>query len=124
MQIETRFEILTPYLHLYCKGPYEFKEMKNAFEEAFDLARRNELQKILVDVMELFGKPPTTLERFNLCEYVAELCRQFGKLVYIAVAGEFPIVDRERFGETVARNRGANGKAFTDLKEAKAWLKV
>jgi hypothetical protein len=124
MPIETRYEILTPYLHLYCKGLYEFKELKNAFEEAFDLALRNELQKILVDGMELFGKPPTTLERFKLGEYVAELCRQFGRPVYIAVTGEIPIVDPKRFGETVARNRGANGKVFTDLGEAKAWLKV
>lgn len=124
MAIETHYEILTPYLYHYFKGSYEFEEMKKAFEETFDLARNKELKKILVNAMEVFGKPPTTLERFNIGEYVAELCRQFGKPVQIAVAAEIPIVDTERFGEIVARNRGANGRAFTDLNEAKAWLKV
>ena len=74
--------------------------------------------------IELYGKPPTTLERFNLGEYVAEICLQFVRPVRIALAAEIPIVDPERFGETVARNRGTNGKVFTDLEEAKAWLKV
>jgi len=32
------------------------------------------------------------------------------------------MIDLERFGETVAVNRGAIGKVFTDVDEAVAWL--
>ena len=43
--------------------------------------------------------------------------------IYIAVVGDEPMIDSRRFGETVAVNRGAFGKVFTDFSEAKAWLK-
>lgn len=124
MPIETHSEIENLCVHLFCKGEFEVKSMEAAFLESFELASKNNLSLILVNGFDLFGKPPTTLERFNLGEYVADLCRQFKIPIWIALAAHIPIVDHERFGETVARNRGANGKVFTDLEEAKAWLKI
>ena len=31
-------------------------------------------------------------------------------------------MDPERFGEMVARSRGLDGRVFTDIAEARAWL--
>jgi len=39
-----------------------------------------------------------------------------------SLIGKEPMIDLERFGETVAVNRGAIGKVFTDVDEAVAWL--
>ena len=122
MAIESRAEIQNSYVHFLCKGQFEKKEMQAAFREAFEIAGHNNLNLILVDGFGLYGNPPTMFERFEMGEHVAELCRNFGKPVRIAFAAEIPIVDPRRFGEMVARNRGANGKVFTDLGEAKEWL--
>jgi hypothetical protein len=122
MALESRVEIHSSYLQLYCKGEFEYDSMKKSFDKAFDEASEKVLAKILFDGIKITGTPPTTLERFNLGEYAAELCWQFGKPIRIALAAKIPIVDPKRFGETVARNRGANGKVFTDLEEAKDWL--
>jgi hypothetical protein len=122
MATETRAEIQNLYVHFLCKGQFEKKEMQAAFKESFEIAKQNNLNLILVDGFGLYGKPPTMFERYEMGVYVADLCREFGKPVQIAFAAEIPIVDPKRFGETVARNRGANGKVFTDLQEAKEWL--
>jgi len=124
MAIETRSDFENLCVHLFCKGEFDVKGMEAAFLESFELASQNNLNLILINGIELYGKPPSTLERFNLGEYVADLCWQFKRPIWIALAAHIPIVDHERFGETVARNRGANGKVFTDLEEAKAWLKL
>jgi len=123
MAIETRSEFQNSYLHLFCKGQFGFEDMKSVFSTAFEIATEKNRSAILVNGMELKGQPPTTLERFNLGEYVAQLCFEYGKPFRIAVVSNIPIVDPERFGETVARNRGVNGMVFTDLQVAKAWFK-
>lgn len=124
MSIETRHEIEGPYIHFYCEGPFEMDAVLEVFSNVFNLASEKELGAILVDGMEMHGVPPKTYDRYKMGEYIAELCRNYGRPVRIAVAGKVPLVDPERFGETVARNRGANGRVFTDLEEAKAWLKI
>jgi len=41
-----------------------------------------------------------------------------------AIVGNHPLVDPKRFGETVAVNRGVNVRAFTEMKQALAWLEM
>jgi hypothetical protein len=50
--------------------------------------------------------------------------RAFGKIGRFAVVGQEPLIDEERFGETVAVNRGINAKAATSLDEAISWLNL
>jgi hypothetical protein len=38
------------------------------------------------------------------------------------VVGREPIVDKERFGETVAINRGTNVRVFTEMSEGLTWI--
>jgi hypothetical protein len=42
--------------------------------------------------------------------------------VQVALVGKHPVIDRDRFGETVARNRGAAVKVTYDLESAYRWL--
>ena len=124
MPIESRSEVHKSYLHMLCWGSFKFEDMKNIFSQVFELVVEKKLNKILIDGMEVSGTPPTMLERYDLGEYVAQLCFRYKKPFQIAVAGKVPLVDPERFGETVARNLGVNGRVFTDLEESLIWLKV
>lgn len=124
MPIESRSETHKSYLHILCWGSFKFEDLKDIFSKAFELAEEKKLNKILIDGMEVYGTPPTMLERYDLGEYVAQLCFKYKKPFRIAVAGKVPFVDPDRFGETVARNLGVNGRVFTDLNEALTWLNV
>jgi hypothetical protein len=124
MAIETRSEVHKSYLHMLCWGSFKFKDMKDIFLKAFELAVEKNLSKILIDGMDVSGTPPTMLERYDLGEYVAQLCFKYKKPFRIVVAGKVPFVDPDRFGETVARNLGVNGRVFTNLEEAITWLNL
>ena len=66
--------------------------------------------------------PPSLLDRFYLGSSFAAIQQGKEKIVAMVVVGEEPLIDRERFGEIVATNRGAVGKVFTDDSEAVTWL--
>lgn len=124
MPIEYRSEIHKSYVYMLCWGSFKFETLKDIFAKAFEIAVEKKIDKILVDGMEVSGTPPTMLERYDLGEYVAHLCFKYKRPFQIAVAGKVPFVDPDRFGETVARNLGVNGRVFTDLEESLLWLKV
>ena len=72
---------------------------------------------VLIDVSAV--ELPTTLsERYRLGEATAEWT---GPPVAMVAAAQY--VDPERFGEMVARNRGLDGRIFTDAAEAREWLR-
>ena len=69
------------------------------------------------------------MERFNIAQsftlkYFEEI--KAGRVSHIRFAylGNYPMIDPNKFGETVAVNRGLTLKATTDLKEALDWLLV
>ena len=124
MSMETRSEVYKSYVHVLCWGSFKFEDLMKIFSKTFELAVDKKLNKILIDGMEIQGTPPTMLERYDLGEYTAELCFKYKRPFQIAVAGKVPFVDPDRFGETVARNLGVNGKVFTELEESLLWLKV
>ena len=83
--------------------------------------------KLLIDGRGLSGELTTTA-RYSLGKVVAEenasLVGKTGRQVQVAMVGTDPLLDRDRFGETVARNRGAVVKVTHDLESAYRWLGV
>ena len=81
--------------------------------------------KLLIDGRGLSGELTTT-DRYSLGKVVAEenasLGGEAGRQVQVALVGTHPLIDRDRFGETVARNRGAAVKVTYDLESAYRWL--
>jgi hypothetical protein len=122
MSIEIETEAKANYMHLHCRGTYSLKAIMELFEKAFDIASREGLKAVLIDGRDVKGVPPTTLERYTFGVHVAELQLDKGRCIRLAVVANEPIVDPRRFGETVARNRGATIRVFTDIDEAIAWL--
>lgn len=104
------------------RGPFEVDAAYGVCSTAFALAASQGSNAILIDGLGVRGTPPTTMELFKLGKHVSDLRARFGRSVRIAVVGDLAKIDPQNFGETVARNRGANLKVFTDMENAIRWL--
>ena len=123
MEIKFKTEVRPDYICLSCSGKFTVDAFLNVIKKGLKIAEDNEVLAILVDIRGLKGKPPSTMQRFAIGTAIPNMQRERAYLIYIAVVGDEPMIDSKRFGETVAINRGAFGKVFTDFNEAKAWLK-
>jgi hypothetical protein len=107
-------------------GEFSLQEAKRTFLEMLEAVARHQIRKVLFDGRRLTGDPQT-IERFYYGEFAADSVLQFKdrgvspatKFAYIL---QEPVLDPQRFGETVAVNRGMLVKAFDDLEDALGWL--
>jgi hypothetical protein len=110
------------HVELTCSGTYTrseaFRVGALAFREAAAAGRRS----VLVDVRGVTGRVPTILERFDIGVHLAEQYFDQQPRVRVALLGHEPMIHPDRFGEIVARNRGADARVFTDEAEARKWL--
>ncbi len=104
-------------------GDYEATEAKEVLQAAIDSALQNGHSKLLVDCRRLVGNP-RTMQRFDLGESIARHYHEArgDRVVRIAVVGNEPLIDPQRFGATVAANRGVPVKVTTDFDDALGWL--
>ncbi|MGL2966320.1 STAS/SEC14 domain-containing protein [Flavobacterium sp. XGLA_31] len=111
------------FLWIKAIGPYSLSNIEKLFQTAVDQTLILQKNKILIDVNGVTGTIPL-MERFYFAEsisvYITETA--LGKISRVAVLGQEPIIDQDRFGETVAVNRGINAKVFTNRVEALAWI--
>lgn len=107
--------------------PIPHSDHVRAREELLEVCRARKIHKILVDARKLTGTltaTPTTMDLFDFGASWADLARRYP----VAIAGVLPLDTTTRrwwkLGETVAVNRGVISRAFDDLDQAKAWLRV
>jgi hypothetical protein len=87
---------------------------------AIAVARSNQARDLLVDTTALTGFPsPDTFQRFLAVVGWAEEAR--GGL-HLAMVARAEMIDPEKFGVTVAANRGLVSNIFTTEVEAREWL--
>jgi ribosomal-protein-alanine N-acetyltransferase len=102
------------------RGDLPGPEAVEAMLAALLWCRDQKIGRLMADVR---GVPRVaeldTMARFDLGRRGAELAR--GQ-VRVAVVMTVPQVDPERFGESVARNRGLDAAVFTDEVAALTWL--
>jgi len=102
-------------------------EKRLALQEAFDLvgaaiqlARENEIERLLADTTKLTGfGSPGVWQRFLMGRLFAEKAK--GR-VKVAVVARSELIDPARFGVTVARNRGLQANVFDSDTDALGWL--
>jgi len=120
IRVEVRIHEL--HVELACSGKYSraeaFRIGDQAFREAIDAGRRN----VLVDVRGVSGRIPSILDRFDISIHIATLHLEHTPRIRLALLGHEPMIHPERFGEIVARNRGADARVFTIEAEALDWL--
>lgn len=106
-------------------GSFSLNAAERFFLEMIEAAAENKCAKILVDGSGITGKPEN-MERFYYGEWAANKMRELRirikSDVKIAYYLKIPVLDLNRFGETVGINRGLSWKAFDNLDGALSWL--
>jgi hypothetical protein len=101
-------------LRIAALGTFAVEPTKRLFDRVARDARHCEAKRVLLDLRGVVGRI-TTMERFELGVYAAARIK-----VKVALVGLPETIDH--FGETVAINRGAKSRVFTDETEALSWL--
>jgi hypothetical protein len=120
--IEYTVQAHATHVELTCVGTYTDDAARVVFTQAFEIAAQAERRAILVDGRLVAGRPPTLTQRYSMAIHVTALQRKRLPLIALAILGHEPMVDAQRFGETVARNRGAVARVFTNEERAREWL--
>jgi hypothetical protein len=115
-------------LRVRATGEFSLAEAESTFLEVLGALERHKVGKVLFDGRELKGNPET-LERFyfgafaarGVAEYAVRNRCAFPEFAYVL---QIPVLDPERFGETVAMNRGMRVRAFDNFKDACGWLGI
>jgi hypothetical protein len=125
MNIELNFEVRSSYLYAKAVGVFNLKEAMDCYRRILETAAQKNLLRILFDVCALTGDM-TTMDRYVQSDFLAkEMTKQENPVsLKFAIVGNEPFLDPQRFGETVARNRGILLKVTTDINQALEWLGV
>lgn len=128
MGTQVRDEPHRDHLRIVIEGEFDVALVPEVSDQVLGMCEKHQASNILVDVRNLSGNP-TFMERFTLAsvfatKYIkARMTRKIQPCIF-AVVGTHPLVDPQKFEETVAKNRGTPIKTFTDLREALMWLGV
>ena len=114
-------------LYVTATGEFFLEEAKRTFVDLMNAAAQRAVGKVFFDGRGIEGHPET-IHRFYYGEFAAGTVISYHSLGLCAIRPTFayvlkePVLDPERFGETVAVNRGMSVKAFDNVKEARTWL--
>jgi hypothetical protein len=115
-------------LNVVATGTFSLAEAKRTFLQMLEAIALNKSRKVLFDGQELVGNP-TTMERFYYGEFaahnvMASAIQGVSPATQFAYVLREPLRDPQRFGETVAVNRGMIVKTFHSPDEALQWLGI
>jgi hypothetical protein len=113
------FEVIENITYYRPAGTVAFQELTALLSRALSVCRKNGTRNLLIDVTGLTGfEVPNIVERYW---FVVQLARDANGIVFAIVAPQ-RMIDPERFGTTVARNRGALADIFSSEADARNWL--
>src|SRR4051812_29259079 len=116
------------FLKVIARGKFSLKEAERTFIEILEAIVAHKTGKVMIDGRTLIGKP-ATIERFLYGKFAASsvaMYRPRGLSPFTAFAYVLkpPVLDPQRFGETVAVNRGMRIKVFDNVEDAFTWLEL
>jgi len=117
------------FLRVGATGEFSLEEARRTFLEMLEAVALHKVGKVLFDGRALVGEPEM-MERFYYGSFVARAIGEslrHGKLsgpTQIGYVLEEPILDPQKFGESVAVNRGMFLKIFDNLPDALGWLGI
>ena len=129
MGLDVKIQHKKSFILATYSGDFDLKDAIRIYKEVLSAALEEKESKILLDYREIKGRL-SFIDRFTYAEETTKYWMDFIRSsdigeIKIAHMGKPPIVDPEKFGELVAKNRGAcNLKVFEDIKEAKRWLGI
>lgn len=125
MAFETSERVEDGVFVFACRGRFDPTSMVSAFQVALASAMERGETRLLFDCRGVTGVP-TTLQRFEMGTQAADLYRSQDptKKLTVAMLVTSEVLDPNRFGQTVARNRGLMGVITDDQVEAMEFLKA
>ncbi len=128
MNLKTEFIFGAGYLSVIATGKFSLKEAEQSFLATLDAVIEHKTKKVLLDGRSVIGKPET-IERFFYGKFAANSVKAYkGRGVSPATAFAYvlkhPLLDPQRFGETVAVNRGMHVRVFDNMEAAAKWLDI
>jgi hypothetical protein len=121
-RVRVEVRVHPQHVELACAGRYSRSEAFRIGDQAFREAASAGRRSVLVDVRGVSGSIPTILDRFDIGVRIAARHLEQRPRVRLALLGHEPMIHPDRFGEIVARNRGADARVFTIEPEALDWL--
>jgi hypothetical protein len=120
MNMPEHFHATEDYLSYRPVANVSLSQAIDLISAAIAFCREQKVPRLLVDTTKLTGVgTPTVVDRF---EYVERWARDARGSVKVVVVARPEIIDPERFGVVVARNRGFWAHVFTAESEALDWL--
>lgn len=117
------FSIVDDHAEYRPVGTVSIQQMVELVDSAITFARDQQLRKLLVDTSGLTGfEPPTIVERYYFIQKWASVA---SGAVVMAMVAQPEMIEPEKFGVTVAANRGLRSDIFeaASEEEALSWLK-
>jgi hypothetical protein len=116
------------FLRVRVTGHVSLRDANDALARMLEAVALKKAAKVLVDCRDVQGTM-TTADRYQHASFAAEELSKWTRMgesrgTRLAYVGRPPSLDRRRFGETVAVNRGVNVKAFDNTEEALRWLEI
>ncbi len=126
MSIRTQPE--AGYLYAEFAGEFALSEAQTLTAQYLEACIELKLARVLVDTRRVSGKLSVT-ERFHYADFVARrVIEAVGQgrleMPQLAYVGSSPLLDPEKFGVTVALNRGVRTTTVETIDEALRWLGV
>jgi hypothetical protein len=126
MALELKIETRPDYLLMTYKGLYVQTLAHEFTDQVLEACVRHRPAKVLIDFREVTGVL-TTMERFAgvsiaVTKYLtARLSGTIRACRFVMIA-QPPLMDPQRFEETVALNRGLNFRIFSKIEDGIAWF--
>lgn len=114
---ETTFELRSGLLFVTSSGIFHINWFIELIAQITVKAKEMNAAGVLLDVRSMTGTV-TYVDRYRAGYTAANTLM----VIPAAVVGSEPLIDPNRLGEMVARNRGVNVKVFTEYAEAEQWL--
>ena len=125
MSIQQEMHYELGLLRVDARGEFSLEEAQRAFLEVLGVVAQYKAKTVLIDARKVKEKPEIW-QRFYYGVFAAtETMRLFNEhriFPRFAYVVHPPLLDPQRFAETVALNRGMIGKAFETPEEAFKWL--
>ena len=125
MSLTTNISPEEGFLYVHVTGTFSLEGSKDMVTRIFDSLVLNPSGKVLVDFREATREPEMFERLFHAMHLVDELNSRapvVARSTKFAYLGKRPMVDPNRFGESVAINNGVSVKVTEDPKEALMWL--
>ena len=128
MAIDLHIGAESGFLHVMVTGEFSLEEAQRVFLEILEAVTRHNTAKILLDGRALTGEP-STIQRYLFGAFTAHAVVRYriehsaSRALQFAFVLQEPVLDPQRFGETVAVNRGMWLKVFDNPEDALAWLR-